>query len=189
MSSVVLVKHSLPTVVESVPAPSWRLSPAGAARCVALAERLRPFDARAIASSIEPKAVETATLVGQELGLPVDIVEGLHEHDRRDTKLLGDTEYAAAIAALFARPRELAFGRETAAAALARFDAAVMGRLAALPAADDVIVVSHGTVISLFVAAHSGTDGLGLWKALGLPSFVVLDRSTFRLERIEATVG
>ncbi len=148
MSTLVLVKHSLPTVLDRVPASSWRLSPAGAARCVALAERLRAFDARAIASSIEPKAVETATLVGQELDLPVDIVEGLHEHD-----------------------------------------AAVMGRLAAVPAADDVIIVSHGTVISLFVAAHAGTDGLALWKALGLPSFVVLDRSTLRIERIEAAIA
>jgi len=189
MSSLVLVKHSLPTVVETVPAPSWRLSPAGAARCVALAERLRTFDARAIASSIEPKAVETATLVGQELELPVDILDGLHEHDRRDTKLLGDSEYSAAIASLFAHPRELVFGRETAEAALARFDAAVTGRLAALPATDDVIVVSHGTVISLFVAAHAGTDGLALWKALGMPSFVVLDRATFRIDRIEAAIA
>jgi broad specificity phosphatase PhoE len=189
MSRLVLVKHSLPTVIDSVPAASWRLSPAGAARCVALAERLRVFDARAIASSIEPKAVETATLVGQELDLPVDIVEGLQEHDRHETKLLGDAEYAAAIASLFASPRELVFGRETGAAALVRFDGAVMGRLAALPAADDVIVVSHGTVISLFVAAHAGTDGLALWKALGLPSFVVLDRATFRIERIEAAIA
>ena len=189
MSALVLVKHSLPTVVDSAPASTWRLSPAGAARCVALAERLRVFDARAIASSIEPKAVETATLVCQELDLPVDIVEGLHEHDRSGTKLLGDAEYAAAVASVFARPRELVFGRETGAAALARCDAAVMGRLAALPVADDVIVVSHGTVISLFVAAHAGTDGLALWKALGLPSFVVLDRATFRIDRIEGAIA
>ena len=189
MSSLVLVKHSLPTVVETVPAAAWRLSPAGAARCVTLAERLRPFDARAIASSIEPKAVETATLVGQELDMPIDIVEGLHEHDRRDAKLLGDSEYAAAVTSLFARPRELVFGRETAEAALARFDAAVTGLLARTPAVDDVIVVSHGTVISLFVAAHAGTDGLALWKALGLPSFVVLDRADLSLERIEAAIA
>ena len=75
-------------------------------------------------------------------------------------------------------------GTEMAAAAAygARFDAAVMGRLAALPAADDVIVVSHGTVIALFVAAHAGTDGLALWKALGLPAFVVLDRAKLRID-------
>jgi len=189
MSWLVLVKHSAPTVLPSVPAPEWRLSPAGAARCVALAERLRGFDARRIASSVEPKAVETATLVGQELGLPVEPVEGLHEHDRRDTLLLGDTEFASAIATLFARPRELVFGRETAAAALARFDAAVTTVLAGAPEPDDVIVMSHGAVISLFVAAHTGSDGLALWKRLGLPSFVVLGRADLRLERVVEAVA
>lgn len=189
MSSLVLVKHSAPTVVASVPAPDWRLSPAGAARCVALAERLRPFDMRAIASSVEPKAVETATLVGQELGCPIELVPGLEEHDRRDTKLLGDTEFGAAIAGLFARPNELVFGRETAAAALARFDAAVTSLAAGVPEREDVILVSHGTVIALFVAAHAGFDGFALWKRLGLPSFVVLDRASLALERVVDAVA
>lgn len=85
---------------------------------------------------------------------------------------------------LFARPHELVFGRETAAAALARFDAAVSAVLAAVPAADDVVIVSHGTVISLYVAAHSGVDGLDLWRRLGLPSVVVVDRDDLRLEQV-----
>lgn len=189
MSRLVLVKHSAPTVLATVPAPDWRLSPTGVARCAALAERLRPFEARSIASSVEPKAFETATLVGERLGLPVELVEGLHEHDRRDTKLLGDAAFERAIASLFARPHVLAFGHETAAGALARFAAAVRNVLAAAPPDDDVIVVSHGTVISLFVAAHAGTDGLALWKQLGLPSFVVLDRESLRLERVEGALA
>jgi broad specificity phosphatase PhoE len=189
VSSLVLVKHSAPTVSATVPAAEWRLSPAGAARCVELARRLRQFDTRAIASSVEPKAVETATLVGQELGRPVDLVPGLQEHDRSDTALLGDAEFGATVAALFARPHDLVFGRETAAAALARFDLAVTSLAAAVPEPDDVIVVSHGTVISLFVAAHAGIDGLALWKRLGLPSFVVLDRTSLALVRVEEAVA
>jgi len=189
VSSLVLVKHSLPTIVPARPAPEWRLSPAGAARCVALAARRRGFDARAIASSVEPKAVETATLVGQELGIPVELVEGLHEHDRRDATLLGDAEYASAVKALFARPQELVFGRETGAAALSRFDAAVTGILTAVPAVDDVIVVAHGTVISLYVAAHAGLDGWELWRRLGLPSLVVLDRDDLGLDRVIESVA
>jgi broad specificity phosphatase PhoE len=189
VSRLVLVKHSLPAVLATVPAPEWRLSAKGVARCTALAVRLSAFDARAIASSVEPKAVETATLVGQRLGLPVDLVDGLQEHDRTDTKLLGAAAFERAIASLFAQPHAVAFGRETAVSALARFDAAVGNVLAAAPASDDVIVVSHGTVIALFVAAHAGTDGFSLWKALGLPSFVVLDRADLHLARMEAAVG
>lgn len=163
-----LVKHSAPEVRAAAPAAEWHLSAAGAARCVALAERLRPFDARAIASSVEPKAVETATLVAQELGVPVQLVPGLHEHDRRDTHLLGEAEFGAA---------------------LARFDAAVTSLAAAVPDPDDVVVVSHGTVISLFVAAHAGIDGLALWRRLGLPSFVVLDRASLAVIRVEDAIA
>ena len=45
----------------------------------------------------------------------------------------------------------------------------------------DVIVVCHGTVISLFVAEQESTDPLLLWAKLGLPSFVVLSRPDLRL--------
>lgn len=189
MTSVVLVKHSAPTVIASVPAFEWHLSPNGIERCAGLADRLRAFSTRSIATSAEPKAVETAAIVGQALGLPVNVLEDLHEHDRRETKLLGDEAFRDAIRSLFARPHDRVFGRETAADALARFDAAV-GRLLASPGQEeDVIVVTHGTVISLFVAAHTGEDGFGLWSRLGLPSLVVLRRADLSLERIEAELS
>lgn len=189
MSYLVLVKHSEPTILASVPAPSWHLSPTGISRCAALADRLGAFATRSIATSVEPKAVETATLVGERLGLTVELVEGLHEHDRRDTKLLGEDEFERAMQSLFACPHDLVFGQETAAVALRRFDAAIGHLLAAHGPGEDIIVVSHGTVISLFVAAHSGGDGFDLWKRLGLPSLVVLRRADLSLERVEATLS
>ena len=188
MSALVLVKHSAPLVVPDAPPATWRLSSEGVARCGALAERLRPYRPRSIVSSVEPKAAETASLVAERLGLAVDLVDGLHEHDRRDAPLLGDAAFAAAVRDLFARPGELVLGRETAAEAGARFAAAMGGILAARPE-EDVVVVAHGTVISLFVAARTGSDGYGLWTRLGLPSFVVLRRPGLELERVEADAG
>jgi len=189
VTSVVLVKHSAPTVIASVPAAEWHLSPGGIERCAGLADRLRAFSTRSITSSAEPKAVETATIVGERLGFPVEVIGDLHEHDRRDTKLLGDDAFRHAIRSLFARPHDRVFGRETAADALARFDAAVGRLLASRGPEEDVIVVTHGTVISLFVAAHTGEDGFGLWSRLGLPSLVVLRRADLSLERIEAELS
>lgn len=189
MSSLVLVKHSAPTILASVQAREWHLSATGVTRCEALAERLRAFAARSIVTSVEPKAVETATLVGERLGLPVELVEGLHEHDRRDTKLLGDEPFQEAMQSLFARPHDLIFGRETAAAALHRFDGAIGHQLAVRRADEDIVVVSHGTVISLFVEAHTKEDGFALWRRLGLPSLVVLRRPDLGLEKVEATLS
>ena len=186
MTSVVLVKHSAPIVLASVPASKWHLSPTGIERCAGLADRLSAFATGSIATSAEPKAVETATIVGERLGLPVDVIEDLHEHDRRNTTLLGDGPFRQAVRTLFAHPNDRVFGEETAADALARFDAAIGRLLASRDPEEDVIVVSHGTVISLFVEAHTGEDGFGLWSRLGLPSLVILRRADLSLEGVEA---
>lgn len=188
MSALVLVKHSAPQIVPDAPPATWRLSPEGVSRCGPLAERLRPFRPRSIVSSVEPKAAGTAALVAERLGLAVDLVAGLHEHDRRDTPFLGDAAFAAAVRTMFARPNELVLGRETAAEAGTRFAAALEPVLADRPD-EDVIVVAHGTVISLFVAARTRVDGYGLWTRLGLPSFVVLRRPELELDGVEVDVS
>jgi broad specificity phosphatase PhoE len=38
-----------------------------------------------------------------------------------------------------------------------------------------LVVVTHGTVISLFVSRLTGSSDLELWNRLGLPSFVAID--------------
>jgi broad specificity phosphatase PhoE len=40
-----------------------------------------------------------------------------------------------------------------------------------------VAVVTHGTVIALYVAELTGEDPFTLWRRMGLPSFAVLDGS------------
>ncbi|MBI3521517.1 MAG: histidine phosphatase family protein [Chloroflexi bacterium] len=167
---LVLVKHSHPHIEPDVPAAGWRLDDEGHARAVRLASRLRTFTARRIVTSIEPKAHETADIVGRELGLPVEPVRGLHEHDRNDGPFLGAEDFDRSVAMLFARPRELVFGNETAEQAARRFATAI-DRALREETASDAIVVAHGTVISLFC---SPADPLTLWKRLGLPSYVVL---------------
>ncbi len=107
------------------------------------------------------------------LGVPVEVTADLHEHDRGNVGFLGAAEFEQAVADFFARPGELVLGRETAEQARARFAAAVSGVLAAHPG-EDVTILAHGTVISLFVAACAGVEPFALWKRLGLPSFVVL---------------
>jgi hypothetical protein len=60
------------------------------------------------------------------------------------------------------------YGEESASAALARFSAA-LDRLD-----EGTVVVSHGTVISLYAAARSGRDAFELWSSLELPDLVVV---------------
>ena len=171
--SLILVKHAPPLIDPAVPAQRWLLSDEGRRRCAALADLLASYAPVAIAASMEPKAAETARLAGERLAVPVEALDGLHEHDRSNVGFLSDADFDAAVAAFFARPDELVLGKETANEALARFSAAVAVALARWPAGN-LVIVAHGTVISMYVAAAAGLDARALWKRLGLPSFVVM---------------
>lgn len=86
-----------------------------------------------------------------------------------------EARFRAAVEALFLRPDELIYGRETVNEALARFSAALDAAVAPY-AGRSVAVVAHGTVIALSVARLWGMDaraGYDLWARLGLPSLVV----------------
>ena len=189
---LVLVRHSTPAIVPGEPASRWRLSDEGRRRCTPLARRLATYGPAAIVASVEPKAAETAQLVAAHLAIPCEEAVGLHEHERDDIGWLPTREaFEAAVAGLFARPGDFVLGRETGAAARDRFARAVAATLARHPG-DNLVIVAHGTVISLFVAQATDTDPFALWRRLqrlGMPSLAVLSLPDSRLETVDGIVA
>jgi broad specificity phosphatase PhoE len=171
---LVLVRHAAPTVVPERPAREWTLSDAGREAARALVDRLRPLGVTRVVSSVEPKAWETGAIVAQRLRVPCSAAPGLHEHDREGVPFLAADELERAMAALFARPDELVFGRETANQARDRFQAAIEAALAEFPD-DRLAIASHGTVIALLAAQRTGADARELQRALAMPDLVVLN--------------
>ena len=163
---MLLVRHSAPELDPSAPSEEWRLSEEGRRRCGPLAERLARHEPRVLFASSEPKARETAELVAPALGLDVQVSDGLRETARRTIGWLAADDLDRGIRELFERPGEVVFGEESAAAALARFEAAVAG----LP--EPAVVVTHGTVLSLYAAPRIGRDVYELWGSLQLPDVV-----------------
>jgi broad specificity phosphatase PhoE len=184
MKPLILVKHSLPEIVEDIPARAWTLSEEGRERARKLAELLFPYKPEILLSSVEPKAQETAWILGKELGLSVQSSDGLHEHDRSTSLYYTKGEFARRVQEFIEKPDMLAFGNETANQALTRFREAVE---MALKVHKDkiVVIVSHGTVISLFVSWLTGSNGFSIWQTLGLPSFVALDMESRTLLKTE----
>ncbi len=183
---LVLVKHSHVDVVPGRPPRTWELSAEGRRRALILAERLADLRAARVVSSVEPKAVETAEIVAQRLGVPAVTAPGLHEHERETAPFLGAEAFATAMAWLFDEPHKVVFGEESADAAADRFAATVD----ALAGDRDEIVVAHGTVIALYVSRVAGIDPYPLWRSLELPSYVVLslpDRR--RIEIVTSVTG
>ena len=64
-------------------------------------------------------------------------------------------------------------GGETAHQASERF-ARTVAEVTSGSMEQNVVVVTHGTVLALFVAQATGLEPFALWNRLGLPSFVVL---------------
>lgn len=178
---LILVKHATPVVRADVAARDWRLSPAGRRQCRILASRLAPYAPQVMLTSVEPKAVTTGRITAGLLGVTARVAEGLHEHDRTGVPLMPAAEWERSVRLFFANPAALVLGRETADQAWQRFHAAVTGLLDDYADRSSIAVVAHGTVISLFVARAAAMEPFTLWKGLGLPSFVVLDRRCSRV--------
>ncbi len=186
--TLLLIRHSLPQIDSALSAEQWRLSPAGRARCPALADQAAVFAPRLVFSSLEPKAEETAALLAERLSLPCQAIPGLHEHERRTVNFMARGEFEAAVARLFAEPDALVFGEETANQALARFDRALSALIQAHPC-QTLAVVAHGTVISLWLSRRLSLPALPLWKSLGLPGLLAIDLDENNLNILPLTYG
>lgn len=179
---LILVRHSVPDIRRDVPAAEWRLTAEGLTRARALARLIQPDGAAQIFTSREPKASDTARAMAAEWRLEVEEVDGLHEHERPTAQMLSREAFEGKVRELFERPRELVFGAETAEHARRRFTMAVMRLVAAR--SGDVVVVTHGTVMTLFVAETAGVEPFTFWRRQQMPFAVTLSLPELRIERL-----
>ena len=187
MRRLVLVRHSKPEIEPDKPAAFWRLDEVGRRRCDLLADRLRCFTPDVVWSSREPKAVDTAEIVAAAFGVPVQTADGLEEHHRRGVPYFPTTgEFESAVEQFFSSPDLLVLGEETASQALTRFSAAIDGVIDA--GQTDTVVVTHGTVMTLYTTSVAGVRPMDFWRRLGLPSFVVLALPDMRIQSIVESV-
>lgn len=180
---LILIKHAMPEIQPERPHNTWSLSEAGRRSCTLLAERVKGYTPRYLFTSKEPKAFETAEQVGAALGLTVETLEGVHEHDRTGEPFTSDDLFRAQVAGFFANPARLMFGRETAGAVYLRFSAGIDRIVAAHPG-ETLAVVSHGTAMALFTARKNKHEPLSLWMRLGLPSLIVLSLPDYGLVEV-----
>lgn len=187
MSKLILVKHALPQIDPAVPAKNWKLSDEGRARCVVLADKLARHAPGVVVSSTEPKAQETGRIVAARLNIPFETAPGLHEHERQNVPFTDQAQFETSMAEFFANPQELVFGEETAAQAYGRFSKAVMAAMKR-HAPKDIIICTHGTVLTLFVSRVANKKPFDFWRQLGLPAFVVLSVPEFIIRALEASI-
>jgi broad specificity phosphatase PhoE len=181
---LLLVKHAQPVLDAARPPRDWDLAGEGEDQAERLADALRQYLPFQIVSSPELKARRTTDIVAARLGITTTTAEDLRELDRPVLPILSRGGHEAMNARVFEDFDRPVIGRESAAAALHRFDVAVRQRVGP-PIEHNVVVIAHGTVISLFVAsANPSIDAFALWKRLRCPSYVILDQASLALREV-----
>jgi broad specificity phosphatase PhoE len=150
----VYLSHPQVLIDPAVPVPGWGLSEIGRSRTRTLATRPWLCGFRRIVASTEAKARETATILGDALGVGIETAPDLHENDRSSTGYLPPTAFARLADAFFAEPATSIRGWETALAAQRRIVKAVGDVLSARPGIP-TLLVGHGGVGTL-LKCHCG---------------------------------
>ena len=174
-----LVRHAAVPVRPGRPPESWHLSPEGRAGASALAEEPCWADVALVYSSPEPKAVATAQRIAARHELPIAIERDLREIDGRTwTEVEQHRELARRYLA-----GEAVDGWEARAAARERFRSAID---AIARRGEDVAVVSHGLVLTLWLSDLLGQDAGAaqeLQARLRFPDLAIVDPVARRVER------
>lgn len=179
---LVLIKHARPLVDPARPSHEWRLSERGQDDAARLAEHLRPYAIEKMFSSDEPKAIETAQIVAKLLGIPTEAAHGVHEHDRSNVPHMRSGEFISHIELFFRRPDDLTLGVETANQCARRFEEAIDELVRG--SAGSIAVVTHGTVLSLYLSQLNAGKPFDLWRRMGLPSYAVIDTATRQVRHL-----
>lgn len=181
MALLCLVRHALTRQDPARNVAEWELDPAGAGQLARLAALpVWAGAGRRIVSSSEPKALLTAEAIRAAHGLPAVVTYD----DLREIRKAGWTDrHDEVMADLFANPGRPALpGWETAAEAGARF-AGCVARVLAEAEGQDLILVTHATVISIYLAALLGQDRVRYedWRSIGFPDYAVVDVGARRI--------
>jgi broad specificity phosphatase PhoE len=187
MPYLIFVRHSLSQVDFTLPASHWHLSAEGLRRLSLVPPYLSGYELNRVISSQEPKAIETAQALTQTCHLNLEIRAGLHEHQRPQVKFLSFDQFESQVVSFFKYPDCLIFGSETANQAFHRFSTAVNQLICDYPQ-ENLAIVSHGTVISLYVSRLTGKEPFGFWKRLGLPALVILSLPHFQLQQVVESI-
>ncbi len=158
MSFGLYITHPQVRIDPDVPVPQWGLSEIGRSRAELAARSPWARSLRRIISSDETKAIETAEILAASAGIPLDVVEHMHENDRSATGFLPPAAFEAAADWFFAHPEESFKGWERAVDAQARIVAAVSR-----------ILKDHDPALPIAFVGHGGVGALLKCHMLGHP--------------------
>jgi len=176
MNSLIFVRHSIPAIDPEIPSDRWSLSKEGEVAAHELALRLNEYAPCHIISSPEPKALGTANILSAHLACAVGIEADLREHERHQVGFMPSAVFAAQIARFLQSSSVVTFGDECADTVYTRFSQTIK-RVLSQYHDENIVVVTHGTALSLYLGRLCQIDAVALWQSLQLPDAFILPAS------------
>lgn len=185
---LIFVRHSISKPNTDRSAHQWELTDEGRERCLKLAGQLwLHYSPSRFYSSDEPKAIETANILRGSLDIhadPLQIDTNFGETARKNAPFFADkADFTQAIHQAMLNPDELIYGEETFSQALRRFSGAVEN-IAQTTSTKTTIIVTHGTILSLFIASKSQMDAFTVWQSLDMPAYAIFKLPEMRLAEL-----
>ncbi len=179
--NLLLIRHAETEQNPSVPSSQWHLTERAYTACEDLAKRLREYRLSRIITSEEFKAKETGRVLAEHLRTPWNTAPNLYEHERTGVPYITQEVWLERLESFFSNPDDLILGDETGVQARQRFDGAVRNVLHEYPN-EPLAIVTHASVMSLFVAHYNETNVFAFWQNLEMPDVIMLSLPGFRLE-------
>ena len=176
---LLLIRHAQTRQDPSVPSSQWRLTERAYKACEGLAKRSREHNLSRIITSEELKAKETGRVLAECLGVPWSTAPNLHEHERSGVPYMEQEVWLGRLESLFKHPDDLILGNETGTQARQRFDSAVRDILSRYPN-EPLAIITHASVMSLFVAHYNEVNVLEFWQSLRMPDVVRVSTPEFK---------
>jgi broad specificity phosphatase PhoE len=188
MVHLILIRHSQTQQQKDVNSHQWQLTDTGREHCQILAEQLRPYAISRIFTSEEPKAYLTGQLVADVLNVPCESSPDLHETKRETVGYFEHiADFEVAVEAAMLEPDKLLFGEETFTDARKRLSNQVDTLLQQYPD-ETLAIVSHGTVLAIYLAHLSGNGAIGIWRSLDMPAYAVINLPEKTISKIVTTI-
>lgn len=186
-TQIILVRHGKPLIDPARPAADWPLDTDAAGDVTRLAGSLAPSGVDAVVTSAERKAIGTGEIIAHALGVPARVDARLGEQGDGTVPWIAEpAAFRAAVQRHFRMSGDRVLGEESSGEAAIRFAGAVEAVRATyrLP-----VLVTHGRVLSAYVARVTGQDAWAFWNDLRMPDAFLLDLQRRAWRSIEEDSG
>lgn len=177
--ALILVRHALPDATPGVAPRLWPLADSAAEDCVLVAHALPERLAPTVWSSTERKAEQTAAIIAMRRGVTNTTDARFGEVDRPDEWVEDHRARAAAYLSGTQHP-----GWEPRATVMHRFAEAVQAARGAMDPERDLVIVTHGMAMSLYLELVARIDIVPFWRALTFPDAWRIDLETEQLTHL-----